>query len=131
MDHGEKRKFTRIPFRTEVRITAGDKEVVSNVLRDISLGGAYVQVNEPLSEGASCVLEIDLIGQASLLRIRVEGRVVRSDGSGIAVVFMAIDLDSLVHLRHLIKIHSLDPDTVEQEFSEGLLEIRLPQQEKD
>ncbi len=123
MAHTEKRKFTRIPFRTEIRISAGEDVLVSNRLRDISLGGAFVLVTPCLKPGASCALQLDLIGGASLLRISVDAEVVRVDPEGMALQFTKIDVDSLIHLKHFIKVHSGYPDLVEEEFAQNLMEI--------
>jgi len=124
MNDEEKRQFTRIPFRTEAKISTGSKVISSNNLRNISLGGAFVEVGEGLPEGEPCVVSVDLIGPASLLRIRVDGYVVRAEEDGVAVKFTRIDLDSLIHLRHLIKVHAMDPEVVDSEFTENLLEIK-------
>jgi hypothetical protein len=125
MNENEKRKFTRIPFRTEIKITAGDRVVFSNELSNLSLGGAYVETTgEPLPIGDPCVFVIDLVGPASLLRVRVEGEIVRSDGKGIGVTFTQMDLDSLIHLKHLIKVHAEDPDLIDHEFVEHLVELQ-------
>jgi hypothetical protein len=124
MTDKEKRQFTRVPFRTEAKISTSDTVISSNNLRNISLGGAFVEVKDRLPEGELCVLTVDLIGPASLLRIQVDGYVVRVEDAGIAVKFTRIDLDSLIHLRHLIKVHSMDPDVVDNEFTENLLEIK-------
>jgi hypothetical protein len=124
MPFDEKRKFTRVLFETTIKITAGKTVIVSNRLRDISLGGAFVSTSgTSLPAGTSCILEIDLIGRASLLRIQIEGEVVRSDEEGMAVKFTKIDLDSLVHLRHLIAVHAQDPKAVDVEYDESLLEL--------
>jgi len=124
MPDKEKRQFTRVPFRTEAKILTSSRVISSNKLRNISLGGAFVEVHEHLPEGEPCVLSVDLIGAASLLRIQVDGHVVRVEEDGIAVKFTKIDLDSLIHLRHLIKVHAMDPDVVDSEFTENLLEIK-------
>jgi len=124
MAEAEKRKFTRVVFRTEVRITAGEAIEISNQLRDISLGGAFVEGASSLKEGLPCMLSIDLIGPGSLLRMTVEGYVARREPNGIGIKFTRIDVDSLLHLHHLIKIHSLDPETVDVEFARDLLEIK-------
>jgi hypothetical protein len=125
MKEHEKRKFTRIPFRTEIKITAEKRVVFSNELSNISLGGAYVETtDEGLPIGEPCVFLIDLVGPASLLRVRVEGEIVRSDEKGIGVTFTQMDLDSLVHLKHLIKVHAQDPDLIDHEFLEHLVELQ-------
>jgi hypothetical protein len=124
MPYDEKRRFTRVLFETTIKITAGKTVIMSKRLRDISLGGAFVFTSgTSLPESTSCVLEIDLIGRASLLRIQVEAEVVRADEDGMAVKFTKIDLDSLVHLRHLIVVHAQDPSAVDVEYDEGLLEL--------
>ncbi len=124
MPFDEKRKFTRVLFETTIKITAGKTVIVSNRLRDISLGGAFMSTSgSSLPEGTSCILEIDLIGRASLLRIQIEAEVIRSDEDGMAVKFTKVDLDSLVHLRHLIAVHAQDPKAVDQEYDQGLLEL--------
>lgn len=105
----------------EIRVITDDRIVVSNRLKNISLGGAFIVVDRPLEEEASCILSIDLIGPHSLLRIEIEGEVVRAEDDGMAVKFTRIDVDSLVHLRHLIKVHAQDPETIDNEFSSSLL----------
>jgi hypothetical protein len=120
----EKRRFTRVLFRTEVKVTAGDLVETSTQLRDISLGGAFVEGLSSLTEGEPCVLNIDLIGPASLLRVEVEGFVTRAEPGGIGIKFTRIDVDSLLHLHHLIKVHSMDPESVDLEFAQDLLEIK-------
>lgn len=126
MKRTEKRKFTRAPFETEIRVVTDDRIVVSNRLRDVSLGGAFVLVDKSLPDGTPCILSVDLVGPRSLLRIEVEGEVVRSDEDGVAVRFVRIDVDSLVHLRHLIKVHSGDPETIDDEYARKLLEVNEP-----
>jgi hypothetical protein len=118
----EKRKFTRIPFHTKITITAGENTYISNRLRDISLGGAFIILESVLPQATACSLDIDLIGPASLLRIQVEGEVVRAQENGIAVKFTRIDLDSLLHLRHMIKVFTQDPELIQHEFVTNLLE---------
>lgn len=122
----EKRTFTRTPFETEIRVVTDDRVAISHRLKDISLGGAYIVLDHPLKVGASCILNIDLIGPKSLLRIEVEGEVARSEEGGMGVRFTRIDLDSLVHLRHLIKVYAQDPETIDYELARRLLAAKEP-----
>lgn len=123
MRNEEKRKYTRVPFSTKVRITTDFKCIVSERMRDISLGGAYFFVDETLPDNTPCTLNIELFGPASLLSIEVEAEVARSDGKGMAVQFTRIDLDSLIHLRHLIKIHAMNAELVDEEFTKNLMDL--------
>ncbi|MBI5569546.1 MAG: PilZ domain-containing protein [Desulfomonile tiedjei] len=122
----EKRKFTRVPFSTKVGLTVDDHTIFANEMRNVSLGGALVLTAESLPPGTVCQLDIELIGPASLLCIRVEGEVLRCDPDGMAIKFTRIDLDSLIHLSHLIKICASDPELIDLEYTHNLLEIREP-----
>jgi hypothetical protein len=123
MPFTKKRKFTRIPFDNEIKVIAGDKVILALGIRDISLGGAFILTDESLTEKTPCKVTLSLIGPASLLRIEIEAEILRSDDQGIAVEFTSIDLDGLVHLKHFIAVHALDPDTIEREFRGNLLQL--------
>ena len=119
----EKREFTRVPFRTEVKLSASGKTIISNKLRNISLGGAFISSDETFPPGTMCLLEIKLTGPASLLKIGIEAKVVRTKENGIGVKFTRMDVDSLIHLRHIVRIQSGDPKEVDLEYSQKLLQI--------
>lgn len=122
MADDEQRRFTRIPFETTVRVVAAGRTVVSRTVRNVSLGGVYVCVVDQLPHGTVCELAIELKGPRSILVIQAEGEVVRVDpGEGMALQFTKIDLDGLIHLRHLIRIYAEDPQVVDVEFTETLL----------
>ena len=98
MPFTKKRKFTRVPFDTEIEIIAGETVIVALGLRDISLGGAFILTDEFQTESTSCRMVLSLIGPASLLRIEIDAEILRSEDDGIAVEFTEIDLDSLVRV---------------------------------
>ncbi|MCA1961005.1 MAG: PilZ domain-containing protein [Desulfomonile sp.] len=126
MSGTEKRKFTRIPFETEIRLSTDTQRISASRMRNISLGGMFVVTGETLPLDSICQVEIDLIGPASLLRIRLEADVVRVEPDGIAVKFTKMDMDSLVHLRHLITIHAGSPETIEEEYYRTLFGVEPP-----
>ncbi len=123
MPINEKREFTRVPFKTEVKLSASGKTIISNKLQNISLGGAFISSKETFPPGTMCLLEIKLIGPASLLKIGIEAKVVRTEGHGIAVKFSRIDVDSLIHLRHIVSLQSGKPNEVDLEYNQKLLQI--------
>jgi len=123
MSMTEKREFTRVPFETEVRLSAAGKTIVSNKLQNVSLGGAFISSDETFPPGTMCLLEIKLTGPASMLKIGIEASVVRSEEHGIGVKFSRMDVDSLIHLRHIVRIHSGDPNEADSEYSQKLLKI--------
>jgi len=123
MPDEEKRKFTRIPFETTVRVTVGDRILLSRHLRDVSLGGIFVCTPESFSNGTVCDLEIELKGPGTLLVIHAEGEVTRVETEGMGLRFTVMDLDGLIHLRHLIRIYAQDPAVVDLEYSGRLLGV--------
>ena len=123
MSADSKRKFTRVPFETEIKVTSGDAVIASSLVRNISLGGIFIETREPLPVGAHCAVNLDLIGPASSLKIRVEGEVVRLEENGVALNFTKIESDSLIHLRHLIKIYAEEPETIDEEYFQELFKI--------
>lgn len=95
----ERRRLERFdlqaPTKIEVQLDTGHKDVLSLMTRDISSMGAYVQTGRPLPEGVPVKLELLLslellrkfLGQKGRARIRVRGRVIRSDQEGMAIQF--------------------------------------------
>jgi hypothetical protein len=119
----DERKFTRIPFETEVTLSGGNTVITCTLVRDISLGGIFVLTERAIPVGQQCAITIELRGPASLLKVQVEGEVIRVDKDGAALVFTKIDSDSLVHLRHLIRIHAEDPQLIDQEYFSELFAL--------
>jgi hypothetical protein len=119
----EKRKFTRVRFDTVVQVSTPTKSITTSRVCDIGLGGLFVFTEEKLPIGDECVVNIELIGPASLLRVRVEGEIVRVQDQGAAVQFTRIDTDSLIHLKHLLSVHSEDPELIKREYFTSLLDV--------
>jgi c-di-GMP-binding flagellar brake protein YcgR len=119
----EKREFTRVDFETAIQVSTEELSITSSRTRNISLGGLFIYTGELLPRGAECVVNIELIGPATLLRIRVEGEVVRVEEDGVAVRFTRMDTDSLIHLKHLVTIKAADPEKIRREYFEDLLAI--------
>ena len=100
----EKRWTIRTPARLNVDLHYKDLEVVNCRTRDISLSGAYVEV-EQLQPSVD--MPIDLVfkfGEVGhYTKYRVPAKVVRSDGSGIGIMFKDIDVSSFRSLREVLK----------------------------
>jgi len=117
----ERRDFTRISVEIEIKIENEGTRVTSDRLRNISLGGAFILSEEKPPAGTPLTLTLSLVGPSSLLRMEVQAEVIREDDDGVAIEFTKIDLDSLMHLHHLIKIHSHNPEAVDKEFVHNLI----------
>lgn len=119
----EKRKFTRVKFDTAVQVSTPTNSITVSRASDLGLGGVFVFTDEKLPIGTECVVNIELIGPASLLRVRVEGEIVRVQDRGLALQFTRIDTDSLIHLKHLLSIQSEDPELIKREYFTNLLDV--------
>jgi hypothetical protein len=95
----ERRKLERyqmrVPTRIELSDDAGHLETLRLETTDISASGAFFASPGPISEGAHLKLEMvlpverlqELIGANKTVEITLEGRVIRRDAGGIAVLF--------------------------------------------
>ncbi len=112
----EQRRYTRLPFATECAIIADGRRFPTSLI-DISLKGALVErpagwQGEP---GGPCELHIRLGGAPVRLAMAVE---VAHGGPGtLGLRCVAIDLDSITHLRKLLELNFGDPTLVERELT--------------
>ena len=112
----DKRKFTRIPFDIGVSLAAGDSAIQTSRLKNISLEGMFVLTNAKWKIGTECIGALEITGKSTRLTIQVKAEVIRIEKDGLAMKFTEMDLDSLLHLRHLIAIHSENPDQLDKEY---------------
>jgi PilZ domain len=96
---GERRKLERFELCSPARVlleSGGNKKNEQNlVTRDVSSAGAFLYSSQPLPEGTSVrmefVLSFDalrkLAGEDGRAKVRVKGKVIRSDSDGIAIRF--------------------------------------------
>jgi hypothetical protein len=100
----EKRWTIRTPARLNVDLHYKDLEVVNCRTRDISLSGAYVEM-EQLQPGVDMPIELvfkfGVVGHYT--KYRVPAKVVRADGAGIGIMFKDIDVSSFRSLREVLK----------------------------
>ena len=111
----EKRKFSRIPFDSAVKIIKGDEHWNSTLL-DISLKGTLVAKPEGWNAalGDTCILEITL---GTDLDIRMETVVAHVEGDQIGFRCEHIDLESITHLRRIVELNTGDEDLLSRELS--------------
>ena len=88
----ERRKRTRIPFHTEVKIipVAGDaptEKEYKTILRDIGMSGIFVDSDYPVPPGVKCDVQIIMKGKKSRLVMEVSGTVTRQDTNGYGLQF--------------------------------------------
>jgi len=117
----ETRKFSRLPFSTESYvIDPTTQQKFPARLLDISLKGALVERPtfwnpEP---GHHCRLEIAL--SDSDVTIKMDTQVAHVEDTHLGLMCLAIDLESITHLRRLMELNLGDSTLLERElFSLG------------
>ncbi len=118
----EKRRFTRVPFRIETEITAGELKFKGEV-KDLSLRGMCILTEHLLEIGTPVDILLSLTGKQSNLVIMLQGKVIRKDAESIAVYFDTVELDSFIHLKNIVAYNSTDPEKIMAEYIQGLAEI--------
>jgi hypothetical protein len=104
----ERRKLERfqlhVPAKIELTDVSGRRETLQLETKDISADGAFFVSAKPITQGSNIRLQMilsveklkDLIGVHSKVELKLQGRVIRSDSDGVAVLF-----DRKYHIRAL------------------------------
>ncbi|MCF6188238.1 MAG: PilZ domain-containing protein [Desulfobulbaceae bacterium] len=107
MNVPEQREARRIRFESQITIRTGDDTVEATAdSRNISLKGIYLVPEKKIPVDTPCTLAITLTGKGSQMIVTIPGKICRHDGQGTAVTFLDMDVDSFVHLKNLIQLHS-------------------------
>jgi hypothetical protein len=115
---GEKRRFTRFPFKMRAELTLGDKTHELNEIDNLSIGGCLVSLDTDIDIGTSCILRIKLGTTLREPTITMGGTVVRCESEKLAIRFTQIEPDDLIHLQRIALYNSYDSVKVENEIRE-------------
>ena len=117
----EKRRFTRIPFDAEIRITHPVTGTAYEVqLLDISLKGALTTL--PFSwqpeAGNTYLLELTLAASDTDIKLCMEASLVHTENGHLGFQYQQMDLDTATHLHRLIELNLGDEKLMERELAE-------------
>ena len=84
-----------LPVKLITKGESGEANVLELHTRDISSKGTFIQTGQPLPKGSHVELEvylsisklIEMIGDQGQVRVKVEGEVIRTNVSGMAILF--------------------------------------------
>lgn len=114
----DRRRFSRVEFDAEVRLTQEGKQY-SAQLHDISLNGVLISSPEDyhLRTDMPCTLHVVLADHAV---ITMQVTLVHSSSRFLGFHCTSIDMDSVIHLRRLIEINLGEPGASERVLTELL-----------
>ncbi len=112
----ERRHFSRVTFDNPGVLTSGGYSLDVQV-RDLSLNGALLELpaSSELSHNARCRLELPLSAEATIC---MDLELMHREGSLAGFRCLAIDLDSMSHLRRLVELNTGNTDLLQRELSE-------------
>lgn len=114
----DRRRFSRIEFDADVRLTQEGKQYEAQ-LHDISLNGVLISAPRDyhLRTDMPCTLQVVL---ADNVIITMQVTLVHSSSSFLGFHCTSIDMDSIIHLRRLIEINLGEPGASERVLTELL-----------
>ena len=115
----DNRRFTRVIFSRTARLTLNGKTYDRQKVRNLSLGGLFLEGDYQARPGDRGELEFFEQGRHSCLILRMKVRVSRLESHGLALEFMDMPDDSYAFLQTMILYGADDPLGVSREFLES------------
>jgi Tfp pilus assembly protein PilZ len=101
----DKRRYTRKPLKIEARYQDNNRNVLKGTVRNISIGGVFIETPHPLARGESICMTRDAVDVGRV--IDVDGKVVRCEPEkGMGVEF--IDQDNREVKKLISTMRKLD-----------------------
>jgi len=111
MSNQERREAERIRFKSRIIIKTEDDTIGATAdSRNISFKGMYVVPEKILPLNTLCTLDVTLTGNTSKMTITIPGTVCRHDEKGMGIAFTEMKVDSFIHIKNLIKLHTSQDD---------------------
>ncbi|MBL1278002.1 MAG: PilZ domain-containing protein [Ectothiorhodospiraceae bacterium] len=113
----DKRKFSRIPFDTDIHLVSAEGSWHCQLL-DVSLKGILATSPKGWQAkiGDHYLIEMLIGNQEAAIRMEVSVMHIEDDHTGYRCEH--IDLDSITHLRRLVELNLGDSDILDRELSE-------------
>ena len=115
----EKRENRRVKFYIDILFYVKNNEPIKGEVRNISLRGANVipQKMSDFKVGDSYRFLITLADSRPDLKLEGDAKIVRfGKNNDIGIHFVAIEADTLGHLRHIVALNFGDGDLIDDEL---------------
>ncbi len=103
MDSRENQRFV---FQTKAQVKFKGLNVVECESENLSMTGVLVDKIENITLGDTCKLNIIIESRTSNLLVKMDAEVVRFTGEKMALNFIAIDDDTLYHLKNIVSYNT-------------------------
>ncbi|MEI6206111.1 MAG: PilZ domain-containing protein [Desulfuromonadales bacterium] len=113
------RKFSRVQFKVEATIKAGERQFRGGV-ENLSMTGMFLITDERLADDEAVDITIILTGTSPPISVNFNGRVSRVVTNGLGFVFEKIDLDSYMHLKNIVAYNIDDAEKVMEEICHSI-----------
>ncbi|KAF0221048.1 MAG: type IV pilus assembly [Geobacteraceae bacterium] len=111
----EVRKFTRVPFKSEVLINA-QGENLKGESENLSLYGLFVRIDKKLEINTRVEVMIPLHTPPEDAYMDINGVVARQDENGVGIKFQQIGVDAFINLKNIVSYQCGSEDQVMEEF---------------
>ena len=119
MSQPNRREFTRVEARVRAEISAGNRKVIADRTRDVSMKGLFIPCDAPLEIGTECDILVEVGKEAEeAVRARVRVARVTEEGMGLEIINL-VGLQSYNSLRSLVLLNAHNSEQVEGEINRG------------
>lgn len=109
-----RRSRSRVEIHRDVVFVPNAGDAIELETRNLSLKGMLAGPNPRIKTNEAGLVRITLAEDAV---IETDCVIVRSDEGGIAVRFVAMEPESFLHLRNLVRYNAEDADRIDQELA--------------
>ncbi|MCL1980901.1 MAG: PilZ domain-containing protein [Proteobacteria bacterium] len=117
----DKRLDMRVIFTRTVKVFSQGKLQGQFPVRNLSLGGLFIEGIHDIPVGQDCRLELYETGNRSSLILKFTGTVRRKTEEGIGIIFTGMEDDSFMFLQTMVLYSSDDPIGVAVHFFEDFV----------
>ncbi|WP_028579070.1 PilZ domain-containing protein [Desulfogranum japonicum] len=121
--HPEKRRYSRVVFTRTVRLFDGDVKLGEYAVRNLSIGGLYLEGASTVQLGQTLRIELHETGHSSSLILNFYGRATRRGKTGVGMEFVEMEDDSFMFLQTMVLYASDDPIGVAEDFLEDFAQV--------
>ncbi|MDD2466482.1 MAG: PilZ domain-containing protein [Desulfobulbus sp.] len=119
--HHDKRRHSRVSFERSVKLYAHDATIRGFHVKNLSLGGMYLEGKGDLATGQNCHIELHETGRRSSMIYRISGKVVHAESNGLGIEFTGMEEHSLMYVQTMLLYSSDDPFATAEQFDESFV----------